>query len=439
MSVADLWSSYLPTTRWFQGKGLALRHLDLEPLGWYADGPDLWVRSELAQLDLEGGDGVTTHETYHLLVGYARPGTAEPGAVIGRTDAVGLGPVDVLDAPRSPRALHAFLRAICRPDTPGVAWLADTPDPDAPVRLFTGEQSHTSVAIGDSVLLKLYRRLASGPSLEPEVLGDLARQGAGAIVPALIGTWRTPDATTDLGFFQQLVPQARDGYEDAVRACAAGESLAEPMRALGATLADLHARLRDAYGTGTTRASRITGAMAHRLDQACAELAQLDALRPGLEAQLRVPDTDVVLQRIHGDFHLGQVLLGPHGWVIIDFEGEPLKTPRERREPDSAWRDVAGLLRSLDYARHTHPDPDGAPARAWLHDARTGFLTGYLGHDATVAPLLPAYEIDKAVYELRYETRNRPDWVATPWQALCEAASATRDDQTVRAGASVGE
>jgi maltokinase len=125
----------------------------------------------------------------------------------------------------------------------------------------------------------------------------------------------------------------------------------------------------------------------------------------------------LVTQRVHGDFHLGQTLKTPQGWKIIDFEGEPAKTMAERLAPDSPWRDVAGMLRSFDYAAATVPGPGAA---RWLASAREAFLTAYADGPLSEQELaiLRAYEADKAVYELVYEVRNRPDWTAIPLGAI---------------------
>ena len=116
---------------------------------------------------------------------------------------------------------------------------------------------------------------------------------------------------------------------------------------------------------------------------------------------------------MHGDFHLGQTLHTPEGWKIIDFEGEPAKSMAERLAPDSAWRDVAGMLRSFDYAAASVPGPDSA---TWLAECRRAFLHGYAGGDLSEADsaIVRAYEADKAIYEVVYEVRNRPDWVGDP-------------------------
>jgi 1,4-alpha-glucan branching enzyme len=136
-----------------------------------------------------------------------------------------------------------------------------------------------------------------------------------------------------------------------------------------------------------------------------------------------------VLQQVHGDYHLGQVLHAPErGWVLLDFEGEPLRPLAERLEPDLALRDVAGMLRSFDYAAgHAslglpEDDPAVLAAQRWALQAREAFLAGYAersGHDLDRdAALLRALELDKALYEVVYETRNRPDWVPNPVRAV---------------------
>jgi maltokinase len=121
--------------------------------------------------------------------------------------------------------------------------------------------------------------------------------------------------------------------------------------------------------------------------------------------------------RGHGDYHLGQVLWTGKDFVVIDFEGEPARPLAERRRPASPLRDVAGMLRSLDYAARTvERSAGGADLSAWLSDARDAFLGAY--GDAADADLLRALEIEKACYEVRYEANNRPDWVWLPLQAL---------------------
>jgi predicted trehalose synthase len=139
----------------------------------------------------------------------------------------------------------------------------------------------------------------------------------------------------------------------------------------------------------------------------------------------RAPD----LQQVHGDYHLGQVLhSGSRGWILLDFEGEPLRPLSERTAPDLALRDVAGMLRSFDYAaRHSTVglDPEdrrSVAAKAWAAACREAFLDGYAGGGADDprdhGVLLRALELDKALYEVVYETRNRPTWLGIPLGAV---------------------
>ena len=140
------------------------------------------------------------------------------------------------------------------------------------------------------------------------------------------------------------------------------------------------------------------------------------------------------LQRIHGDFHLGQVLDAPgRGWVMVDFEGEPLKPLAERTQPDLALRDVAGMLRSFDYvAGSWEQDHPGRSAASWACRARTAFLEGYTsstGRDPRAdTVLLEALELDKALYEVVYEARNRPTWLSIPITAIARLFAERRSD-----------
>jgi maltokinase len=138
----------------------------------------------------------------------------------------------------------------------------------------------------------------------------------------------------------------------------------------------------------------------------------------------------VPIHQIHGDLHLGQVLRTTTGWVLIDFEGEPGATPEQRSVPRSPLRDVAGMLRSFDYAAfHLLPGSDdrdddrqrAARATEWSDRNRDAFCAGYaeVGEDPREqSVLLRALELDKAVYEVRYEHHNRPDWAAIPLAAI---------------------
>jgi maltose alpha-D-glucosyltransferase / alpha-amylase len=156
-------------------------------------------------------------------------------------------------------------------------------------------------------------------------------------------------------------------------------------------------------------------------------------IKRGSEEELRA-----LKIRIHGDYHLGQVLVARNDWVIVDFEGEPARTLAERRAKESPLRDVAGMLRSFAYARHaalhraTPQTGDDsvrwdALLQAWEHATRDTFVNVYdevarachlYESFAAVQPLIALFEIEKALYELRYELGNRPDWAPIPLRAL---------------------
>jgi trehalose synthase-fused probable maltokinase len=201
---------------------------------------------------------------------------------------------------------------------------------------------------------------------------------------------------------------------------------------LGGITAELHAALRsrpDAEGfeagTATPDELREWEADAMRqLDGAQAalrgpEAQRLGELAPAIRDALNAIGRAQapIRSRIHGDFHLGQLLATESGFVVIDFEGEPARPLEERRRPGSPLRDVAGMLRSLDYAARTvERQTAGTELSGWLDDARAAFLAGY--GDAGDAALLRALEVEKACYEVRYEANNRPDWTWLPLQAL---------------------
>jgi maltokinase len=410
--LAESWWRHLAGVRWFGGKGAPGAITALQPLPWYT-APDAVpaVRSEIATIDYADG----RREFYHLLVAHYPAGGA-PVEVLARLEAV-----DVVDATTDPDAVRAFVAACRARGVPGMTWTVPQPPP-AEVRVWAGEQSNTTLTLDDGALFKLFRRVEPGPNLDAEVLAALA--GTGCAVPALYGrlTADWPAGTaTDLGMVIERVPGARDGWEIATAACVAGADFAEDARALGVALADVHAHLAATFPGGTASGDELAATMTRRLDDAVAAAGVLAPYRDALaEAIAGLRGRTLAVQRIHGDFHLGQTLRSPAGWTIIDFEGEPAKSAAERRAPDSVWRDVAGMLRSFDYARSAHPDPESAAARGWAQAALAAFCEGYCGDRELPSGVLSPYLVDKAVYEVVYETRNRPTWVGIPLGAVAQ-------------------
>ncbi|HEY0774533.1 MAG TPA: phosphotransferase, partial [Nocardioidaceae bacterium] len=206
---------------------------------------------------------------------------------------------------------------------------------------------------------------------------------------------------------------------------------------------------------GPSELGQLAEAMQRRLADAVAVVPRLEPHREALERLFRAgaeSDEPVTVQRVHGDYHLGQTLRDTRGWKIVDFEGEPAKPLAERVRPDSRWRDVAGMLRSFDYAAHVVEADveDQGPqiayrANEWAERNRAAFVTGYLDGgagtseeaDVVMSPqeqtLLRAYEADKAVYETVYEARNRPTWLGIPLSAIDRLTSSTETDTSQEA------
>lgn len=402
MRIEQAWLQLLPAQRWFAGKGRQLDGVEVHPGQWYA-GSGAWLAVRPETVVAHYGDG--TQESYQAVSAY-RPQPADAPASGPVVELDDRPPARLIDATLDPEAFGLVLDALDL--GPVVAGGEIVP--------FPAEQSNSSVRIGDRALFKLFRR-PDGPNREAELLAALNHSG---VTPKLYAAATKADGTT-WAIVMEFVHATGDGWKLATRACAEGEDFTAPAAELGRALRNVHTLLEQAFGTSTRRGDELAGGMRARLAEVAAEAGEVaalaDRIRPLYEA---LDGTTVACQQLHGDFHLGQVLhrQDPSGWVLIDFEGEPLKTPQERREPDSVWRDVAGALRSFDYARSAHADPSGTAARAWSASARTAFLGGYLDGGEAPRAILAAYLIDKAVYEVRYELRNRPDWVGIPLGAI---------------------
>ncbi len=415
------WWGLISDARWFSGKGLAGRLEALTPQPWLTEPGQLpAVRAEIATVGYDDG----RREHYTLLAGYTEH---DSGATVAEVDDPDLGAVRIVDAAADPACLRVLLDALVDPSHPAMEWIdAGAIVPTDQTRVWPGEQSNTTVCIGTDRMFKLFRKVEAGRNLDVEVLAALNGSG---VTPALYGTLlgELPDGhRADLGMFVERVQGVRDGWEWACEACLADRDIAADAAGLGRALARVHGRLAQAFGTSAASGSAVAATMLARLDAAAAQVGDLSAVRVAAEAVMRgLAGVELATQRVHGDFHLGQVLYASDGWTIIDFEGEPLKPLAERRQPDSVWRDVAGMLRSFDYVRGAHPDPTSSQAEAWCRSARRGFLDGYCEDAVPEAAVLDAYELDKAIYEVVYETRNRPTWVHIPLGAVRDVAGRT--------------
>ncbi|MEO8555804.1 MAG: phosphotransferase [Actinomycetota bacterium] len=322
--------------------------------------------------------------------------------------------------------------------------------------VLTGEQSNTSIVLdlvdtsgapANPLICKVFRVLQHGDNPDVVVQSALAAAGSTRVpqpVGHVVGQW--PDTATmdgvargHLACAQEFLPGVEDAWRVALAAVASDTDFSEQARSLGQTLAEVHATMAKAMTTVTATEADVealTRSMRARHASAVSEVPALAAYDSMVRASIALVSSATwpALQRIHGDFHLGQVLYVPHrGWVLVDFEGEPLRPLAERTQPDLALRDVAGMLRSFDYAagswEQTHP---GGSAAEWADRARTAFLEGYAtesGHDPREdAELLKALELDKALYEVVYEARNRPTWLTIPITAIARLSEARRSD-----------
>jgi maltose alpha-D-glucosyltransferase/alpha-amylase len=353
---------------------------------------------------------------------------------------------------------------VCRP---GVAM---PPDGELGTERDLGaDQSNTGVVIGERILLKAYRRLQPGLNPDLEMTAFLSEEAGFTAVPPLAGFVELIESAgggtaTTLAMAQQYIADGSDAFESVAEALvgwiqAPGtvsiEVATDIAADLGSLTAGLHAALADGRGLpdmtprdATRRELRAWSTAAHANLERALEVAPDEAgtmvrgLAPAIAEALTVLDalpTTPVLQRIHGDYHLGQILIAPDGFRIVDFEGEPLSTPAERRALRHPLRDVASMLRSLDHVgrsaarrvvARTEAMPDeadhvGLDVDAWIERARARFLDAYRDglREARAwidvdADLLRAFEVDKELYEFAYAATYLPTWLYAPTEGL---------------------
>ncbi|MFI0242408.1 phosphotransferase [Streptomyces sp. NPDC016845] len=432
-SLDPLLREWLPRQRWFAGKGRPVTELTLDAVTRLR--PDnallhLLLRTHQPPADEGPGD------CYQLLIGTtdALPPHLAP-AVIGHITRGPLAGRTAYEALHDPRQTSVLLERLRLPGTFGGLRFHREPDgripDDLTPRPLAAEQSNSSVVYGDALIAKVFRRVLPGTNPDLELPLALAREGCDR-VPAPVAWYESADGETTLGVLQPYLKGAADGFDLALKHLVEQQDFTAEARELGRATAEVHTALARALPTVTfTRAhlEQLAAAMTARLEatahQVPALLPHLPGLRTAFEAlaDLAGEGRTWQAQRVHGDLHLGQCLRDPSGfWRLIDFEGEPSRPLAERRMPHPPHRDVAGMLRSFDYAARSHRPWNPA----WSDACRAAYCAGYAsaaGRDPRTDPvLLRAYETDKAVYEALYEARHRPDWLPVPLAALARLA-----------------
>ncbi|QDH10859.1 hypothetical protein FE634_09345 [Nocardioides dongxiaopingii] len=453
----SVFAPYLVKTRWFGGKGRDFEVTAGRRIGRLGDGePTL----DVLLVELTYADGGSP-ELYQVpLSYYTEPQHRLDHAFVGWWEDPDLGWVHAYDALHDKQATGLWLRAFGAAEA-GTAELGglrfhrvpgEEIDTTATGSLFSGEQSNSSVLYGDDSVLKIFRKVTPGPN--PDITTHDALTRAGSTHVAHLYGWveLAPEGgglPTHLGMLQQFLRTATDGWDLAltsvrdlyadpeVEAREAGGDFSGEAGRLGEALREVHTTLHEQVPTDPASVptpAAIATAMRSRLEAALTVVPGLaphaDRLRAAYDALGALASIDV--QTVHGDLHLGQTLRTAAGWKIVDFEGEPAKPLAERLLPDSPWRDVAGMLRSFDYAPHAgeRQRQESGDAEALAERRRRGqewsarnqryFLAAYAGGDLTAEQqvLVDAYVADKAVYETVYETRNRPAWVEIPLAAV---------------------
>ncbi len=446
-TLATRIEEYLPHQRWFAGKGRDHRVREVRTLAWVAGDVDVRVQVALADVDSDSGTDV-----YHLPLAYHSERQEQlDHAYLGEWD--GRHVYDALHDRDAVGLLTAGLAGESLDTTLRLHTVAKrTMDRGRPSVLLTGEQSNSNVVVGDDLLLKVFRRVVPGRNPDIEVLAALTEAGSHEVVP-MVGWLEGSDESgepIDLAMLSDFLRTATDGWDLALTSVRdlfaerdlhpdeVGGDFASESHRLGATTARLHGELARHLPTATWSAAELSeaaGRMRARLNAAVADVPELAAHAAGLAGAYDAMaglGSDVPVQRVHGDFHLGQALRTLDGWRIIDFEGEPATPLAARTALDSPWRDVAGMLRSFEYAAQSQwadllGDHQLAQrALEWSARNRDAFLAGYAEESGAEpeahAALLRAYETDKAVYEVVYESRNRPSWLPIPLRAVARLA-----------------
>ncbi|NUT11603.1 MAG: phosphotransferase [Nonomuraea sp.] len=435
----ELLAAWIGRQRWFGGKGRPIDDLSIDSDVELTPG----LRHLIVAVWQEG-----SRDRYQVLLG-ERDGLPDrlAHALIGT-----IGDTYVYDAVHDADRMSWLLEGMAGDETRSGLRMRRMPgvDIDTSQRslVLGAEQSNTSLVYGDAYICKLFRRLIPGVNPELEIVTALAARHAPHIAQPYGWIETDLDGTdTTLAIMQEYLSNANDGWDLALASVrdlyaslpvvtaaeAGGDFAAESVR-LGVATARVHHELAASFPTELVEiheVKRMAEGFRRRLGRAVSEVPELRAHVTVLEDayhQVELLTRAVPVQRVHGDYHLGQVMRTPTDWVVLDFEGEPGQPLAERRALSSPLRDVAGMLRSFDYAArhllagHSQATELEPRAEAWADRNRTAFLDGYVEGGGVItaadAALLRAFELSKAVYEVVYEARNRPSWVSIPLAAF---------------------
>jgi maltokinase len=457
---AELLKEQLPHQRWFGGKGREIRTVTIFDHTVVDDGPPAL---SFALIEVAFADG--ERNLYHcplLIDEDGRPRDAFED--IHRLSTIGELMAHGHTSKGSNGAFHFGGPGLDPLDPPG-RWM----------RPVGAEQSNTSAVLDDAVIVKFFRRVEPGTNPDLELNRLLTNEGFPHIPPQVgeiiyEGELEDEEIAIDLGIAQQFVQGATEGWTEVLRHVGglydqvhpedAREDITELVRDRNAEmlerleqLGDVTASLHVLLSREEVEADFVPEPMTSS-DVTSWSQAALDSLRRLAESpdgeigglRLEIEDRiDAFTQldgdlgnkiRIHGDYHLGQVLLSTRDWLIIDFEGEPARPLEARRMKQPALRDAAGMIRSFSYAALVPLLERGADewnrlepwADEWAAAARDAFLTGYLrtSHEGRFLPadrevlstMLDFFELEKALYELGYEKGHRPHWTPIPVQGI---------------------
>jgi maltokinase len=420
---------FLRTRRWFGGKASPVKHVEV-----------------IEQVDLGGYTLVVLEVVYELGLPerYLTPLRArEDGALEEglEDDDLARELLNVVRQQRKVPGAGGCLRGEYLGDADQLHAISTKPT----VRQITVEQSNSSVVFDERVIMKVIRKIDFGNNPEWE-MGQFLRKHGFRNMPRLLGGLVLEGAVhSTVAVLHDFVTVDSDGWEWMLEQFRAspkpGPAVLAEVRQLGATLAEMHAVLASPTDDPVFAsepilredlqrwASSIIGEMGVTIADARDRVPELSKLhdplmeRVGKLAGLQPSGLKI---RHHGDLHLGQTLRSRGNWLIFDFEGEPVRTYAQRREKHTPLRDVAGMLRSFAYAC-ARVELQGAPEGERLAPTRQAFLEGYRGasrvknllpRDRDFEVMLQALEIEKVLYELRYEISHRPDWVAIPVRSL---------------------